>query len=246
LNDKYGVGRCFREGVLRPVLSELARHAGSVFALDLVNEINARTLPKESTFQGGWEGARKFVGTWSQFAKALWPGLRLTASVGNSCALQDLLPRQRGLNQSWCPRGGRRLSGLKLDFYDLHLYNDRGEIPYCGALSALSRADRVPILLGELGQASPAYDDALQKGALGKFVQNARRCGLWGALAWRLSDIRPGQNPEARFSFEANGQDRPAVQTMQSLASDPKVTQATPSRPPPADLAGEGRCPAGP
>jgi hypothetical protein len=73
------------------------------------------------------------------------------------------------------------------------------------------------IYLGEFGQLSKSYDDNLQLMVNNNFANNAKRCGFSGALAWRLSDIRPGVNPEARYSYEAFGKPRPAYQFVKTF-----------------------------
>jgi endo-1,4-beta-mannosidase len=246
LNDKYQAGTYFRRNVLCPLLREIAPHWRAIFAVDLVNEINARVQSETNAFEGGWKGAKTFIRSWTAYLKRLWPGLHVTTSLGNSCALQDLLPSGKGPRNSWCPSGGRQLSGLGLDFYDFHLYSDIGEVPYCGALSSLRKADRVPMVLGEFGQSSKAFDSDLQVKVTRAFVENAKRCGLWGALAWRLSDVRrptPAQpfNPEARLSYEAYGRPRPAAETMRELATD--ADPAPPSAAPPGWLPSLADCP---
>ncbi|MBP6580697.1 MAG: hypothetical protein KA199_04090, partial [Sphingorhabdus sp.] len=67
-------------------------------------------------------------------------------------------------------------------------------------------------VLGEFAQGFDAqqFDDQLQLENVKAYATSAQHCGFTEAFAWRLSDVRPGANPDARFSFEANGALRPA------------------------------------
>jgi hypothetical protein len=78
------------------------------------------------------------------------------------------------------------------------------------------------VIMGEFGQSffTHRYDDGLQAHATINHLKNAKECGFSELLAWRLSDIRPGHNPEARYSFEAFGQMRPAYYIIQRNNQD--------------------------
>ena len=67
-------------------------------------------------------------------------------------------------------------------------------------------------MLGEFGQGydAPQFDDELQLKNVKAYAEHANACGFSQAFAWRLSDVRDGHNPDARFSFEAYGKLRPA------------------------------------
>ena len=192
LNELYGAGDAFREAVLAPVLAVAAAHPGAVFGVDLINEGNA--LVSHHWFGGGWRGADAFVARWGGFVRARLAA-PVTMSLGHHTAVPDML-------------AGHPAPGL-VDHYDFHVYDDAGRIPQATAVARLAATK--PVYLGEYGQRAKAFDDALQVRALGGFLTEARRLGLAGALAWRLSDVRPGPNPEARFSFEADGAWRPAA-----------------------------------
>lgn len=196
LNEKYGAAEGFREAVLGPVLEVAARHRGAIFGLDLCNEVN--NLVSDHWFEDGWTGAVRFVRRWRTFARARVPGLAVTASLGHHTAVRDMVEG--------------RLSRGAVDFYDFHAYNDGGWVRQADDVRAL--AAEVPVYLGEFGQSSKSYDDALQAKVTGAFLATARRLGLRGAFAWRLWDVRPGENPEARLSFYAHGAWRPAASAL--------------------------------
>ena len=203
LNDKYGAGTGFRANVLLPILQVCQRHREAVFAVDLVNEINA--LVKKDWFENGWAGARLFVSRWRNFIRGLIADMPVSASFGHHDAVDCMLDS--------------RLRADAVDFYDFHLYNNRGSIPDDDDVKELAERLEIPIYLGEFGQKSKAFDDALQSRVLRNFINASKECGLAGAFAWRLSDIRRGHNPEARFSFEAFGRWRPAMEVFRTLST---------------------------
>ncbi len=108
------------------------------------------------------------------------------------------------------------LSDSCLDFYDLHYYNDAGYIAGCSEFKKLAR-EGVWLQLGEFGQLSESFDDQLQSYVTQKFLTSAKNCGFRGALAWRLEDYRPGENPEARYSFMSFGKPRPALEVFSNF-----------------------------
>ena len=203
LNDKYGAGTGFRHNVLLPILQTCQRHREAVFAVDLVNEINA--LVKKNWYENGWSGARLFVSRWRNFIRGLIEDMPVSASFGHHDAVDCMLDG--------------RLRANEVDFYDFHLYNNGGHIPDADDVKELAQRLEIPIYLGEFGQKSKAFDDSLQSRVLRNFINGSKECGLAGAFAWRLSDIRRGHNPEARFSFEAFGRWRPAMEVFRTLST---------------------------
>lgn len=206
LNDRYGAGRGFRERVLAPVLEVVARHREAVFAIDLMNEGNA--LARAHWFSGGWPGMTRFVRRWRAFIRAR-VDVPVGVSYGHHTATADFL--------------AGRVPADAVDFHDIHLYNDRGSIPRERAVAARIRALGQPVYLGEFGQKREGVDDGFQASVTRAFVENARRVGFAGALAWRLSDVRPGDRPQERHSFDReDGSWRPAAWVMRELGSPPE------------------------
>lgn len=164
-----GEGAAFETHVLGPLLAVLDQHKDNVFGLDLVNELDAPTT------DGVWSdpvgGPRAFVQRTRAFVRSKSPWLKVTATVGWDNAPLLL--------------ANGFLSGLGLDFYDLHVYSDSGT--YSGATGVCNRAqqDGVPVYLGEFGQKSHTYDDNLQKTAAAQFLWTAKSMCFKGALAWR-------------------------------------------------------------
>jgi endo-1,4-beta-mannosidase len=103
-----------------------------------------------------------------------------------------------------------------VDYWDIHFYNNEGSIPNCEKIAQVARSYGKKIYLGEFGQLSKSYSDELQVKTVTNFIRNAKACGFSGALAWRLADIRAGNNPEARLSFEAFGKMRPAYDVIRN------------------------------
>lgn len=208
LNNKYKTADKFLHNILSPLLGVLNKYPNVVTQIDLANEINALNgiyyiFPY--MFQNEWKGLNKFVCKWSKNIKSkLHYNVQLTASFGWGNASSQIL--------------SDKLKSKCIDFYEIHLYNNEGNIPSCSELKKFSQNKKKPIQLGEFGQKSKAYNDELQVKNLKSFVQNAKQCGISKALAWRLSDIRSGVNEEARFSFEAFGKPREAYYIFSELA----------------------------
>lgn len=199
LNEKHGAREQFRERVWKPLLIVLSdpEMEGAVAQLDLVNEINALVRRASPTrFEGGWHAANRFVCELRRDRDAVVPGrLPLTASLGWDRAA-DLL-----LNGSLYP-------GC-VDYFDVHVYDNAGEIPRCTEIVRLARRHGKAVQLGEFGQARSRVSDSIQARATEGFLRNARSCGMSAALAWRLAE------PEgsAYLSFERHGRLRPAYDT---------------------------------
>lgn len=199
LGERGALGPSFREAVLGPVLEVVRAHPGTVYGIDLINEGNA--LVRQGYFPEGWADAAAFVRRWRAFVRER-VDVPVTMSFGHHDAIHELL--------------AGHLPEDAVDFLDLHLYDDHGRIPRGRELAAL--AARVPVVLGEYGQLAKRFDDALQVRVMKAFLSEAHRLGLAGAFAWRLEDVRPGFNPEARFSFYAHDAWRPAALTHARIA----------------------------
>ena len=192
VNDKYGFGTAFRENVLGPTLDAIRSQPGSIYAFDLVNEIQGWVKPWIAN--KGWESARAFMSTTAAFVHARAPGVRVTTSSGHGEAWGDLLDG--------------RFDGLGFDFLDVHVYTDALAIPEGKALVAHARRKGVPLVLGEFGQSKKATDDAFQARQVKAFLEEAKRLGFAAAFPWRLEDQ---QKDGARYSFFDGERERPAV-----------------------------------
>jgi hypothetical protein len=196
LADAAGEGAAFQTNVLAPLLALLDAHKDNVFGLDLMNEIDA---PRND---GLWpdkvNGPRGFVQRNAAFVKGKSPWLRVTTTVGWGGVQYDLI--------------AGFLSGLGLDFYDLHVYADSGSYPGATDLCARAASDGVPIYLGEFGQKTQQMDDNMQLSATSTFLSTAKSMCFKGALAWRYDSA------ENWWSYiRPDGTFRPAVSVMQAF-----------------------------
>lgn len=216
-NEQNGAGVAFRQNVLMPLLDVMQRHESTVVLIDLVNEIDALTGKGFHTtpFLQGWKSAAAFACRWHQVIHDYgvetpvtvslgWPGLLTQWSSGEDDLLAGRIPHA-------C-----------MDVFVTHLYNDRGDVPRCKDLQRLRARSGKPLILGEFGQGvlNRRYDDKFQARLTERFVRNAYRCGFDAAWAWRLKDERPGENPEARYSYWAFGKPRPAFETIKKLSDE--------------------------
>lgn len=203
-NDRYGYGARFRERVLGPVLDVLQERPQVNYGLDLINEVQGAV--REHVWPDGWSGARRFLATTAAFVHARAPGLKVTASSGHHSAAWDLLLG--------------RFDGLGLDLYDVHVYSDRGKIPFARLLARHARCKQLPIVVGEFGQKSKQVDPALQARVARSLLAQARRRGFAAAFAWRLEDE---QAHDRRFSFYDGERPRPALNVMRAAAGLPPL-----------------------
>ena len=198
-------GREFLESALAPLLKSIHESglADRISRIDLANEMDAAV--NRFAFEGGWNGASRFLCQWRTFIHSR-PGFE-TTPVSASLRLHPVL---------WLPGSIFDSQGSMAcsDFLDFHSYSDSGKIYRCGEILAYSKRSRKPVILGEFGQAyfTRRYSDDLQVRNTRNYIASANACGFKEALAWRLSDIREGENPEARYSFEAFGTIRPAFE----------------------------------
>lgn len=135
--------------VLTPILKLMGSNQDVIYAFDLIDEIEAAI--NAGYFSNDWLSARVWIQNMTEFVKsstklpslprtppASW--LPVTSTAGWGYARQEIT---LGL-----------FSGLGLDFYDLHFYADSGQYSGQSALCSKASADKVPIILGEYGQAS--------------------------------------------------------------------------------------------
>lgn len=198
--------KSFLNKIIAPLFQEIHLHgvADVISEIDLGNEFD--TVVNRLGFNSGWKGAAKMICSWRAFIHNL-PGFT-TTPITLSLRLHPLLILPPKL---FSHQGALAC----VDFYDFHSYSDKGEIHRCSLLKAYSMSENAKrMMLGEFGISyfNHRFDDQLQATNTENYIKNAQACGFSEALAWRLSDIRPGHNKEARYSFEANGEVRPAYE----------------------------------
>lgn len=208
INDKFGGREAFLKAS-QPLVDLMysPEYRSSIFGVDVSNEIDAGVIL--NAFENSWYGVNKFV-------CAVRDHIRKGSPSG-----QDMIPVTASLGWPYIPIKSRGANNIILDpnphpncvdFWDIHLYNNGGTINHCEEIKALIKKHNKKIYLGEFGQFSKAFDDKLQLSVNKNFIKNAKKCGFSGALGWRLSDVRPGHNTEARHSYEAFGKTRPAYE----------------------------------
>lgn len=207
-NNKFGGLEVFQKNALSPLLNLMKKdeYKDSIFGIDVANEIDSGVL--FNRFENKWDGVNKFI---CSLKKDINP-IPVTASVGWG---KNPLKLYEGAENTIVKPNP---SAECVDFWDLHVYRDSGEIKNCDEIKKLIKKYGKKIYLGEFGQDSKRFDDELQKQNAISFIKNAKNCGFSGALAWRLSDVRPGHNTEARHSYEAFEKDkmRPAYEVIKN------------------------------
>lgn len=206
LNNTGGELDAWNDRALAPLLARLDARKDGIFGLDLVNEIQAAY--GADVFPDRYAAPRAFIAKEAAFVKSRSPWLKVTASAGWP---SDILQQGAQYDVS---RGF--LSGLGLDFYDVHAYEDSGAFPGATAMCARAASDGVPVYLGEFGQRSTALDDAKQLSATSAFLNNAKSLCFAGAFAWRW-DAAEG----ARGYLRPDGSERPTVTPMKAFGAAP-------------------------
>ncbi len=198
-NNQLGKLDSFLNHVLSDLLSAIARAGlvNVVYAFDVINEgdtlVYNFAFKNPRRFSTFVNKVRKHIKSHPEFQAS-----KVTASI-----------RWKYFNPAIT------LLKKRVDFIDIHVYDSVGKIEGCHLLQILVPGKDV--ILGEFGQFSKAFSDEIQLRTTRNFIFNAKKCGLKAALGWRLSDIREGHNPEARFSFEAYGVLRPAFQFVRTF-----------------------------
>jgi len=196
-------GAEFLNKVIAPFLGAI-KDAGlseTISRIDITNELD--TVVNRFGFNNGWKGATRMLCQWNSFIKAI-DGFS-SVPVTFSLRLHRFLHLPHNILSD---QGPMRCA----DFLDFHSYANSGKIYKCDELKLYSQTHNKQLILGEFGQSyfTHRFDDALQTSNTKNYLNSAIECGFSEALAWRLSDIRPGVNKEARYSFEAYGSTRPA------------------------------------
>ncbi|NDG83972.1 MAG: hypothetical protein EBX52_02915 [Proteobacteria bacterium] len=199
--------RDFLEHAVKPLLSAIhqAGLSDRVARVDLMNE--GDVLVFRRAFERGWKDAAAFLCQGRGAVRSV-PGFEQTP-VSFSVRLSMMLPLPLDFLS---PQGPMACA----DFIDFHSYNDEGGIHGCGRLRRHVQSGGKTLILGEFGQSyfNKHFDDALQIANTRAYLRSAEECGFEEALAWRLSDIRPGRNIEARYSFETESGTRPAFEVI--------------------------------
>jgi hypothetical protein len=201
-------GANFLEKVIAPLLRAIqdAGLSDAISRIDISNEMDS--VVKRFGFPNEWSGAARMLCQWRGFIHELSGFAQHPVTF--SLRLHRLVPLPANILDDQGPMACA-------DYLDFHSYDDQGRIENCDGLKAFADQRKKDLILGEFGQSyfNHSYDDSLQSRVTGTYLRNASRCGFKEALAWRLSDIRPGYNKEARYSHESHGKMRPAFWLIQ-------------------------------
>jgi hypothetical protein len=178
---------------LKPMIQ---RYKGDtrVFAIDAMNEIDGTV--------GGPDGNYGTGPTWAQ-AQAY---IRSIVSAVHGVDSTRLVSCSTGWH-SW--NNISYFKGLGMDFYDFHLYNDNGYIPAASTLGL----DK-PVIVGETGQSTASWNDAIQNTEMANILNNAKN-GYAGVAIWAY------QFPGCTDKFtmvNANGSWRPVCTTIKNFS----------------------------
>jgi hypothetical protein len=182
--------------VLGPILRLMSLNQDVIYGFDLIDEI-------EAAINAGylsWTGARTWIQNMTKFVES-YP-CDPKASCGMTGKIGSWLPvtSTAGLGYAVLEVILGLFSGLDLNFYDVHIYADKGQ--YAGQLTALTTAalcfrtkeiDQLPIVLGEYGQKSSCDSiptcDPLQTAATAGFLKGAKSSCFSSALAWKYEAL---------------------------------------------------------
>ena len=201
-------GSEFLNKAIAPLLVAInkAQVASQISRIDLTNEMD--TVINRLGFNGGWSGAARMLCQWRSFIHGIEGFDKLPVTF--SLRLHPLVFHPLNLLSD---NGPMKCA----DYLDFHSYGDSGNIHRCRTMKKYSQSNKKDLILGEFGQSffNHRYDNNLQYENTVNYLRSAKSCGFKEALSWRLSDIRPGYNKEARYSFEAYGKPRPAYYVIQ-------------------------------
>ena len=187
----------FLKKAITPLVAKL-KGRSSVFAIDLFGEIESQISGKDGnkTDKGiSWDQARAF--------------LKSTVDVVKSVDPQRLVSASSGLHETDNVKSGK-FSKLGLDFFDVHMFDDKGVLPPAREL----KLDR-PVLIGACGQSSKTSDAELQTKTDMAFLDSAMKQGYAGAI---LSDF--SKNGDSPLNLlDKDGKHRPALAQFQSFVA---------------------------
>jgi len=110
---------------------------------------------------------------------------------------------------SWSNLQAGHFSGLGLDFYDCHVYDDNGALPAASSLNL----DK-PVICGEFGQSTSSWNDSIQNSCISKLVPNAINNGWAGVAYW---DYEFPGSTDYLAMLNSNGSWRPGVTTLKNF-----------------------------
>jgi hypothetical protein len=165
----------------------------NIFAIDLMNEIDGVVqgpLGDYTTTGATWPQAQAYISTFAAAIHSADPTRKVTCSTGW---------------HQWYNLG--YFLGLGLDFYDYHNYQDTPSFPPASSLGM----DK-PIYIGECGQGTQSWNDAIQSTCELDALNSARSGGYAGVGIWDYE--YPGSS-DIYSMVNTNGTLRPVCYTIQ-------------------------------
>ncbi len=190
-----------RNNYLKKAITPLAgklKGRPSVFAIDVFNEIEGEVAGKEGNLSDkgvNWDQARGF--------------LKATVDVIKSVDPQRLVSAGSG-KHGWSNVRSGKFAKLGLDFYDVHVFDDKGVLPPIKDL----KVDR-PVLIGACGQESKKSDPELQAKADLGFLDSAQKQGYAGAI---LSEVGNGIDNPLNL-LDKDGKHKPVLVQFQTFVT---------------------------
>ena len=166
---------------------------GNIFAIDLMNEIDGVVGGSEGNYGSGpsWAQAQAYISNFAAAVHSADSGRKVSCSTG----------WHQWNNLSY-------FKGLGLDFYDFHYYGDTPSFP-----SAASLGMDKPIYIGECGQSTATWSDAIQSTCELDALNSAYNEGYAGVGIW---DYEYPGSTDYLAMVNANGSNREVCSTIQN------------------------------
>jgi hypothetical protein len=165
----------------------------NIFAIDLMNEIDGvvqGSLGNYSSTGATWPQAQAYISTFAAAIHSADPTRKVSCSTG----------WHQWYNLSY-------FLGLGLDFYDFHNYQDTPSFPPASSLGMDE-----PIYIGECGQGTQSWNDAIQSTCELDALNSARSGGYAGVGIWNYE--YPGSSDYLAM-VNINGTLRPVCSVIQ-------------------------------
>jgi hypothetical protein len=199
----------YLENAVKPMASRY-RGSRTIFAYDVMNEIEGVVGGPDGNYDTGatWDQARAYIVAASAAIRSVDSGRLITCSSG----WHGYANLQKGY-----------FSGLGLDFYDCHVYDDGGFVPDASALGL----DK-PVILGEHGQTTGRTSNSIQNNSCAGFLQSTSAGGWAGHAIWHYDHAA---STDIHRMLNSDGSWRPVGVTMRDFVYTPPVPPPIPVAP---------------
>ncbi|MBN1944980.1 MAG: hypothetical protein JW797_04850 [Bradymonadales bacterium] len=177
--------------------------SGTLWAIDCLNEPEALVAGPQGNWEDwglSWEEMRAYLAYCADMVH-LHSDLLVSAGSG----WHNQINVASGL-----------FSGLGFDFLDYHHYSDSPSIPSVSSLNV-----DLPVVIGEFGQLSDNWDDALQLAVARQYFSQAEQGGYLAALSWYYNHA--GSTNQLSH-LNADGSWRPIEQAFAEYADGDLIT----------------------